>query len=192
MNYVILMKNNIVLIISLVLLFSCSEPKIRKPVVHRSSISYFEESISVNKAILKQEEKYFKQIISKDTLNKYISSPYGFWYYYNNNNKSKSQRVKSGDRVVINYEIRDLNNNILINESELGSKNQKDKKDRLLKIDGENFLLGLHQGIKLMKKGDVVTFLMPSNQAFGATGFQDLIAPNQALLIKVKLKKIIK
>ena len=42
-----------------------------------------------------------------------------------------------------------------------------------------------------MKQGEIVTFLLPSNKAFGATGLQNVIAPNQALIIKVKLKQIL-
>jgi len=186
------MKNSIVFIFGFFFLFSCSDPVVRKPVVHNSSISYFEESIVLNKAILKQEESYFKQIIYKDANNKYIASPYGFWYYYNKTVPVDSKIVKSGNEVIINYEIRNLNNKILINKSELGSANQKIKEDRFLKVDGEDFLLGLHEGIKLMREGEIVTFLMPSNKAFGATGLKGRIAPNQALIIKVKLKQIIK
>ena len=192
MNYKHLMKSSRLLLFLLVLVASCSEPKVRKPITHNSGkVSYFEESIELNKAILKREERLFKKIITNDTINHYKASPYGFWYYYNKS-YPKNTKVKSGDHVVLNYEIKDLNNKILIAADELGSKNQKNKKDRLLIVDGEDFLLGLHEGIKLMREGEIVTFLMPSNKAFGATGLQNKIAPNQALIIKVELKKIIK
>lgn len=175
----------------LAMVFSCSEPAIRKPVVKNSGISYFEESIKLTQTILKQEEAIFKNIMQKDTTHNYIASPYGFWYFYDKKNDQNTQSVKSKSLVIINYEIKDTENNILISEHELGSKNQKDKADRLLKIDGENFILGLHEGIKLMKEGEIITFLLPSNKAFGVTGLSNRIAPNQPLIITVKLKKII-
>jgi len=178
--------------ILLILILSCTKPQVRKPIIHNSSVSVYEESIQLNKKILKQEETIFKNIIKKDSLHVYKSSPYGFWYYYNKQIKNKNLRkVVSGNSVIINYEIRDTDNNIILSQEELGSKGQNKKGDRLLKIDGEDFILGLHEGIKLMKQGEIVTFLLPSNKAFGATGLQNVIAPNQALIIKVKLKQIL-
>jgi gliding motility-associated peptidyl-prolyl isomerase len=186
------MKNNFIVLLGFFLLFSCSEPVVRKPIIHHSNISYFDESIEINKAINKREESFFKKIITKDTINTYLASPYGFWYYYNKTMPKDIIKAKTGNQVIINYEIRDLNNNIILNKFELGSFNQKIKEDRLLRIDGEDFLLGLHEGIKLMREGEEITFLMPSNKAFGATGLKGKIAPNQPLIIKVKLKQIIK
>lgn len=178
-------------IIVMSVLFSCSKLEIRKPVTHNSSISHFEETIKLNKALLNREISIFKEVMEKDTINEYIVSPYGFWYFYSEKNTLKKIQVKSGDEVVINYEIRDTNNKILISKEELGTKGQSNKADRLLKIDGENFILGLHQGIKLMQVGEVATFLLPSNKAFGLLGLSDRIAANQALIIKVRLKKIL-
>ncbi|HIE44987.1 MAG TPA: gliding motility-associated peptidyl-prolyl isomerase GldI [Flavobacteriaceae bacterium] len=177
--------------ILLILILSCTKPQVRKPIIHNSSVSVYEESIQLNKKILKQEETIFKNIIKKDSLHVYKSSPYGFWYYYNKQIKNKKlKKVVSGNSVIINYEIRDTDNNIILSQEKLGSKGQN-KGDRLLKIDGEDFILGLHEGIKLMNQGEIVTFLLPSNKAFGATGLQNVIAPNQALIIKVKLKQIL-
>lgn len=178
------------LIIVLLVLISCSEPEPRKPITHNSSVSFYEESIQLNRNILNKEMDAFKNIIQKDTLNSYISSPYGFWYFYNKQVDTNSKKAKKGDIVIINYTIKDLDNNILISKNELGSKGQESKSDRLLKIDGEDFILGLHEGIKLMREGDVVTFLLPSSKAFGSTGLHNIIAPNQPLILKVKLKTI--
>lgn len=180
------------LIFMLCLMFSCSKPTVRKPITHNSSTSYFEKSIVYNQELLKQEVTLITKIIEKDTLHNYMASPYGFWYYYNQKNATKKIKAVSGNEVIINYEIRDLDNKILIEEEELGTTNQPNKKDRLLKIDRENFILGLHEGIQLMQLDEVVTFLLPSNKAFGVTGLSNRIAPNQALIIKVKLKSIIK
>lgn len=192
MNYYNLMKSKIVLFFSVILMFSCTEPVVRKPVIHNSKITSFDESIEINKAINKQEEEAFKKIIANDTIHTYIASPYGFWYYYIKTMPKKNRKAKSGSQVIINYEIKDLSNKIILNKFELGSQNQKIKEDRILRIDGEDFLLGLHEGIKLMKEGEEVVFLMPSNKAFGATGLISKIAPNQPLIINVKLKQIIK
>lgn len=185
------MKRNIIVLLLIVAFTSCEKPQVRIPVVHHSTVSSFDESVQLTKKVLALEEQIFKKIIKKDSLNKYYSSPFGFWYYYNHKINKDIKKPVSGNEVVINYEIKDLNNQVILSEQELGSKNQPNKEDRLLKIDGEDFLLGLHHGIKLMKEGEIVTFLIPSNLAFGATGLQDKIAPNQALIVKVKLIKIL-
>ncbi len=173
------------------LLTSCNQPKIRKPIVHKSNVSFFEESIKINQQLIKQQEALFKNIIEQDTINTYKNSTLGFWYYFNVKNKKQKTKVKSGSELIINYEIRDINNNIILKADELGSKNQKNKSDRLLKIDGEDFILGLHEGIKLMQEGETATFLLPSIKAFGVTGLQGKIAPNEPLIIKVNVKQIL-
>ena len=182
------MKYNILLILILILA-SCSSPKPRKP-VSRSTSTFLKKSIDRNKALNKIEENYFKKIMQNDTLNKYHKSNTGFWYFYNKKETTNSKLPVKGDLTVINYEIRDLNNNVIFTQEELGSKGQKNKKDRLYKIDSEEFITGLQEGIKLMHVGDKITFLFPSNKVFGITGFQDKISPNQPLIIEILLKEI--
>lgn len=183
------MKNSIV-IFAAIILFSCSEPEPRKPITHKKSTSFFEESIELNKKILKNENAKFKYIIDKDSMHNYMASPYGFWYYYNHKIVKNTPKPKTGNQVVIHYEIKNLYNEIILSKEQLGTKEQENKKDRLVKIDGEDFILGLHEGIKLLKVGEEITFLMPSNKAFGATGLNAIISPNEPLIITVKLVKI--
>ncbi len=183
------MKHSIIIIL-LISLISCSSPKARKPISRTSDTTFIEESIKRNKALIKLEETLFKKIIANDSVHTYITSPNGFWYYYNHKIEVKAKQPKVGDEVIFNYEIRDVKNNTIYTKEELGSRNQEKKEDRILKIDGEEFITGLHEGLKLMKQGERVTFLFPSNKVFGATGFQDRITPNQSLIIEVSLKKI--
>lgn len=190
------MRHSIYIIIG-VILFSCSSPKARKPVSQSNSKSFIEASIKRNKALIKMEEELFETIIRKDTLHTYTTSPNGFWYYYNHKIEDVTVRPKSGDNVVFNYEIRDVKNNVIFTKEALGDRVSKDlsagktkKGDRTLHIDGEEFLTGMQEGLKLMKEGEKVTFLFPSNKVFGATGFRDKITPNQSLIIEVYLKKI--
>ncbi len=185
------MNLKIIYIFLLFGVFSCSKPVARKPITHKTSTSFFEESIQLNKKIIIQEEATLKNYIINDSLNDYKTSAYGFWFKYDKKNLVDTKKPIKGSEVIINYQISDLENNIILSEKELGTKDQEKKEDRLVKIDGEDFILGLHEGIKLMKEGEIVTFLLPSNKAFGATGLGSVIAPNEPLVIKVKLKKII-
>jgi FKBP-type peptidyl-prolyl cis-trans isomerase len=41
-----------------------------------------------------------------------------------------------------------------------------------------------------MHVGETAVLFLPSNKAFGVTGFEDYIKPNQPIVIEVYLKKI--
>jgi gliding motility-associated peptidyl-prolyl isomerase len=178
------------LIIILVFVFvSCSGPKPRKP-ISKSNNSFIKKSIERNKLINKIEEDFFKNKMQQDTINKYYNSNNGFWYYYNKKSSNNTAFPKKGDEVVINYSIKDVYNKLIYNMEELGSKDQPIIGDRTYKIDAEDFITGIQEGIKFMKVEEQVTFLFPSNKVFGATGFRDRIKPNQPLIITVFLKQI--
>ncbi len=182
------MKYSLYLLLVLVV-FSCSSPKARKP-ISNSSNSFFEESIKRSINTRNKEEKVFADIIKKDSLRAYITSPYGFWYHKKKKIDAISNYPKHGDEVVIQYEIRSIDDEIIYNKEELGTKGQANKADRLYIVDGENFIQGMQEGIKLMKVGETFVFLFPSNKAFGVSGFQNRIKPNQPLIIEVALKEI--
>ncbi len=182
------MRNSILIIILLGIL-SCSSPKARKP-ISRTTSTFLNESIERNKKLNKIEEDFFKELMQKDSLHNYKKSNTGFWYFTKNLKDTLKIMPKKGDHVIINYEIKDVFNNIIYSKEELGSREQQIKGDRLYKIDGEEFITGLQEGIKLMHLGETTTFLFPSNKVFGVTGFQDRIAPNQPLIITVFLKEI--
>ena len=49
---------------------------------------------------------------------------------------------------------------------------------------------GLRDGIKLMKKGEIVSFLFPSHMAYGYHGDDKKIGINQPIICTVTLKDI--
>jgi FKBP-type peptidyl-prolyl cis-trans isomerase len=51
-------------------------------------------------------------------------------------------------------------------------------------------MIGLRDGIKLMKKGEKVTFLFPSHMAFGYHGDNKKIGTNEPLICTVTLNDI--
>ncbi len=179
----------IIAFIWILILFSCSNPKPRKP-ISKTNSNFIEASIKRNIIINQQEEAFFKKLRQKDTLHQYINSKLGFWYYVKNRQDSVGIKPKKGDEVVINYEIKSINNEVILSADQLGSRGQENKKDRLYKIDGESFILGIQDAVKLLQKGDSAVLLLPSNKAFGPTGFQDIIHPNEPLIIDLYLKDI--
>ena len=165
------------------LLTSCKTPEARKP-ISISSGSFIDESINRNKKLAEREEARIQKIIQKDTTNKYLTSENGFWYYYNTKDSVSAITPKFGDVVSFNYNIQDLNGNIIYDKEELDTVTYA--------IDKEELFLGLREGLKLMKAGETVTFLFPSYQAYGYYGDDHKIGTNIPLQSKVTLHNIIK
>lgn len=169
------------LILILIAITSCSEPIARKPVVRKTS-SFMTESIQRNKVLNKMEEAILQQIVKKDTLHEYLNSEYGFWYFYKKKQTGNNAFPKAGDEVFFTYEVKNVQDSILYSKEEIGVKQYK--------IDKQEMITGLQEGIKLMKESEIVTFLFPSHKAFGYTGLEK-INTNQPLIYTVELKKII-
>ena len=175
------MKSKFIFVILSVLVISCSNQEPRKPIVRKTS-SFMSESVKRNKVLNSFEEDLFKSRMKNDSLNDYINSEFGFWYFYNKKVSIDSNLPSKGDRVVFTYEIRNFQDSIIYSEAELGSK------DYL--VDKEELITGLQEGIKLMKEGEIVTFLFPSHKAYGYTGY-NRIQSNEPLIYTVKLNQII-
>lgn len=175
------MKNKIIFLGISILIFSCAKPEARKPIVRKTS-SFIGESVERNKALNSFEEEIIKNKMENDSIQDYINSEFGFWYTYNVKDSLNSKFPVKGDEVIYTYEIRDLTDEIIYSNEEIG--------DKSYLVDQEELITGLQEGIKLMNKGETITFLFPSHLAFGYTG-NDRIESNQPLIYKVQLKEII-
>ncbi len=163
------------------LLTSCSNQQARKPVSYTEN-SFIKESIERNKKLIANEEKLIDDIIKKDTLKEYIASSKGYWYKYETKIEDALPNPKRGDIAYFDYEIKNLTNQIIYSKTEL--------KPQEYYVDKENILMGLRDGIKLMKQGETVTFLFPSHMAYGYRGDTDKIASNQPIICTVTLNEI--
>lgn len=168
------------LIASVALLFaSCSkQQQARKPVSHTSG-TFIKESIERNKKLVASEEKQIDSIIKNDTLKQYVASSKGYWYKYDTKIDEALVHPKRGDIAYYDYEIKDLSSNIIYSKAEI--------KPQVYYVDKENIMMGLRDGIKLMKKGETVTFLFPSHMAFGYHGDNKKISTNEPLICTVTL-----
>jgi len=173
----------------LLFLVSCSKPKARKPVT-KTNNSFIQASIKRNKIINQNQEAFFADRMKKDSVHQYINSKHGFWYYIQSKKDSLGKIPNIGDEVVLNYEIRSVDGSVILPKEKLGSYGQVNKADRLYKVDRENFIPGVQEAVKQMHVGETAVLLLPSNKAFGVTGLDNYIAPNQPLVIEVYLKKI--
>ena len=175
------MKNNLIFLILVLIISSCSSPEPRKPIIRKTS-SFMSESVERNTVLKNVEEEIFRQMMERDSINTYINSEFGFWYYYMERDTVSNKFVRTGDEVIFSYEVRTLDDSIVYTEEELGDQNYL--------VDKEELITGLQEGIKIMKEGEVVVFLFPSYKAYGYTGNQR-VRSNEPLIYIVNLKKII-
>lgn len=164
------------------LLSSCNKQQARKPLSY-SSGSFMKESVARNKKLIAGEESKIEAIMKSDTASKYIASPKGYWYKYDlKSASSDSIRPKKGDVAYFDYEVKDLNGNVIYTELEL--------RPQVYLVDKQDIMMGMRDGIKLMKKGEKVTFLFPSHMGYGYHGDNRRIGHNEPLITTIFLRDI--
>ena len=176
-----LMKNSYFVFLIVILLLSCSEPIARKPVV-RKTTTVTSEAIKENKKLIALENSFIEKYIALDSIHKYQVSTHGFWYYYNLKKENETITPKIGDVVEFSYTIQQLNGVDIYSKEELGIKEYA--------VDKEDFIPGLQEGIKLMKVGEIITFVIPSYRAFGLVGDGNRIKINQTIKSTITLLNI--
>lgn len=164
----------------LMLLFACKQPEARKP-ISQSSGSFMKESIERNKKLVNQEEVEIVKLIKQDTATTYINSNKGYWYAYINKSNKTILPVR-GDITNFDYEVTDIQSNVIYTKAETKNQNYV--------VDKQELMTGLQNGIKLMHEEDVVKFIFPSTIAYGYHGDNKKIGTNQPIICTVTLNKI--
>lgn len=159
----------------------CSQQQAREPISHTSG-TFMKESIERNKKLVASEEGRIDSIIKANPTIKYIASDKGYWYHYEVENTQDTITPKRGDVAFFNYEVKDIEGNIIYSEVE--------NRPQVYYVDKENIMMGLRDGIKLMNKGEKVTFLFPSHMGYGYHGDNKKIGTNEPLICTVTLNDI--
>lgn len=170
---------NIIPVVIVVLLGSCSQQQARRP-ISQTSGKFMKESVKRNIKLIANEEALIDSVIKNHPERKYLATPKGYWYYYENQNTKDTLRPKRGDVAYFDYEVADLQGNIIYSEVEL--------KPQTYLVDKQNILMGLRDGIKMMHKNEKVSFLFPSHLGHGYRGDNDRIPPNLPLIVTVNLR----
>lgn len=176
MNY----NQIVILILGSFLFISCSQHQQARRPISQSSGTFLKESVERNKKLISGEEAKIDSIIKSNPNIKYIASNKGYWYRYDTKNTQDTLRPRKGDIAHFNYEIKDLDGNIIYSELEL--------RPQTYYVDKEQkMIIGLRHGIKLMHKNETVTFLFPSHMGYGYHGDNRRISHNQPLMYTVTL-----
>ncbi len=174
------MKNNVILALIPLCLLGCSSSEPRKPKKHSTS-NFYKEVIENNKNLNNLEKKQIVFFLSKDTINNYHVSSNGFWYTYIKKDTINTSTPAKGNLVTLTYNIMDFDGRVIYENQTIN-----------YRVDKEDFIPALQEGIKLMKKGEIVTFVIPSYRAFGVTGDGNKIGISQTIksnLTLIDIKK---
>ncbi|MDO5979961.1 gliding motility-associated peptidyl-prolyl isomerase GldI [Flavivirga spongiicola] len=173
---------NKLLTLAIVLLaLNCKTPDARRPISVKTG-SFIDASVERNKKLIAQEQVSIEKIMQAQDID-YIASESGFWYYYNN--KIEIDTLKTplfGDIINYNYNIKALNGSLIYSKEDIKTQNYA--------MDKEELFTGLREGLKLMKTGETVTFLFPSQKAYGYYGDENKIGSNTPIVCEVTVNSI--
>ncbi len=175
------MMNKLLTIAILLLVFGCKTPEARRPVSVKTG-SFIDASIERNKKLNANEKAFIENLMKQQEID-YIASENGFWYYYNNKIEIDTLKTPSfGDIVNYNYNVKNLNGSVIYSREVI--------KTQTYAMDKQELFTGLREGLKLMKTGETVTFLFPSQKAYGYYGDDNKIGRNTPLICEVTVNSI--
>jgi len=162
---------------------SCKSPEARKPISVKTG-SFIDASVERNKKLNEKEKALFEALMTSNPNNEYIASQSGFWYYYNTKSEIDSLITPDfGDIITFNYNVKTPDGNLVYSKENLNTQNYA--------MDKQELFTGLREGLKLMKTGETVTFLFPSQKAYGYYGDNNKIGTNTPLICEVTIQSII-
>ena len=163
-----------------VLVSSCKQhQEFRRPISHASG-TFMKKSADRNKKLVASEEDQIKAVMKSTPTVEYFTSSKGYWYSYETKNELDTLTPKKGDIAFFDYEIKDIKGTVIYSQLEL--------RPQTYRIDKQDIMMGLRDGIKLMHKNETVNFLFPSHMGYGYHGDNKKIGINQPLLCTVTLR----
>jgi gliding motility-associated peptidyl-prolyl isomerase len=175
-----MIKNLVTLLIVTTVIFSCKSPEARMPESVKTG-SFLKESAERNKKLNAKEQEEIEKIIANNPAIDYIASESGFWYFYTNKVEKDSLQPEFGDVIDFDFNVSNLQGEEIYSTSR-----------KTYIMDKEELFTGLREGLKLMKPSEQVTFIFPSQKAFGYYGDDNKIGTNVPLICEVTLNTIIK
>ena len=150
----------------------------RRPVSTASGV-FMKKSVQRNKKLNASDEDLIKALMKKNPKINYFASTKGYWYSYETKNNADTLTPKKGDVAFFNYELKDLNGTMIYSEVEV--------RPQVYRVDKQEMMTGIREGIKLMRKNERVNFYFPSHIAYGYHGDNKKIGPNQPLICTITL-----
>jgi gliding motility-associated peptidyl-prolyl isomerase len=165
------------LFLLLSLIISCRENT--KPANQINQQQLQEPLIRINKRLMQKESSEINAYILRKKLQMKQS---GTGLRYQILNQGSGDFVKSGMLVTVNYSVALLDGTPCYSSDSSGP--------RTFRVDQDQIESGLHEGIKLMKKGEKAKFILPSHLAFGLVGDDNKIPGRATVVYEIELTDI--
>jgi gliding motility-associated peptidyl-prolyl isomerase len=175
------MNKFLIIACTILLCISCKSPEARRP-ESISSGSFIKESVERNKELYAKEQVSIEAIMKQNSDHEYMASQSVFWYFYNTKLADSLATPNFGDIVNFDYNVKSLNGALIYSKADLKTQNYA--------MDKQEIFTGLREGLKLMKIGETVTFLFPSQKAYGYYGDNNKIGINLPLICEVTINSI--
>lgn len=173
--------NKLLTIVIVLLVFSCKTPEARRPISVKTG-SFIDASVERNKKLNAREKMAIENLLKQQDKD-YIASESGFWYYYNTKiDIDTLQTPNFGDIINYNYNVKSLKGSTIYSTEAIKTQNYA--------MDKQELFTGLREGLKLMKTGETVTFLFPSQKAYGYYGDENKIGRNVPIICEVTVNSI--
>jgi FKBP-type peptidyl-prolyl cis-trans isomerase len=158
-------------------LTSCkNEPK---KLTNEEAAKYKEPLVGVNKILVEKDQEKIKSYIKRRKWDMQMTET-GMWYKILK--EGKGEVVKTGDIVVLDYEVSLLNGKYCYSSDSTGY---------LKFVVGRGGVeSGLEEGILLLHVGDSARFIMPPHLAHGLVGDDKMIPTRSTIIYKLKLLEI--
>ena len=176
-------KNSLLVVLSACFLWSCEQNQEARRPLSQASGSFMKKSIERNKKLVASEEDRIQAVIKKNAGIEFLASKKGYWYHFSKRNMQDTLTPKKGDVAFYDYEVKDLKGNIIYTKEET--------QPQTYYVDKQNIMMGLRDGIKLMRKKETFVFLFPSHMGYGYHGDNKKIGTNIPLLCTVTLRNFI-
>lgn len=173
-------KNKLIIALLACSLWGCVQNQEARRPISQASGSFMKKSIERNKKLIATEEEQIQAVIKKNAGIEFLASKKGYWYHPSNRNLIDTITPKKGDVAFYDYEIKDLKGNIIYTKEET--------QPQTYYVDKQNIMMGLRNGIKLMRKKETFVFLFPSHMGYGYHGDNKKIGTNTPLLCTVTLR----
>ena len=175
-------KNSLLVVLSACFLWSCEQNQEARRPLSQASGSFMKKSIERNKKLVASEEDRIQAVIKKNAGIEFLASKKGYWYHFSKRNMQDTLTPKKGDVAFYAYVVKDLKGNIIYTKEET--------QPQTYYVDKQNIMMGLRDGIKLMRKKETFVFLFPSHMGYGYHGDNKKIGTNIPLLCTVTLRNI--
>ena len=173
-------KNSLLVVLLACFLWSCEQNQEARRPLSQASGSFMKKSIERNKKLVASEEDRIQAVIKKNAGIEFLASKKGYWYHFSKRNMQDTLTPKKGDVAFYDYEVKDLKGNIIYTKEET--------QPQTYYVDTQNIMMGLRDGIKLMRKKETFVFLFPSHMGYGYHGDNKKIGTNIPLLCTVTLR----